>query len=126
MQDGAAIDDPEAESRTGDGVATDSRKRPRGAVALDIVAHWREAGASGLVFISTSEEQAEYLGANIHSLFPDYPVLVLPRWDSLPYDPAGFFGTPEDTGVVAVNVQPTSAIVMVEVGGAITRRTWCR
>ena len=67
----------------------DSPKRPRGALALDIVARWREAGPGGLVFLSAAKQQAEYLGANIHSLFPDCPVLVLPRWDSLPYDPAG-------------------------------------
>ncbi|HEX2150978.1 MAG TPA: hypothetical protein VHG31_03135, partial [Stellaceae bacterium] len=84
MQDGAAIDDPEGESP-----GADSPKRSRGALALDIVARWREAGPSGLVFLSASEEQAEYLGANIHSLFPDCPVMVFPRWDSLPYDPAG-------------------------------------
>ena len=64
MQDGAAIADSE----------TDSPKRPRGALALDIVARWRGAGRSGIVFLSTSEQQAEYLGANIHSLFPDCPV----------------------------------------------------
>ena len=67
----------------------DSPKRLRGALALDVAARWREAGPSGLVFLSASETQAEYLGANIHSLFPDCPVMVLPRWNSLPYDPAG-------------------------------------
>ncbi|MGD9616916.1 MAG: hypothetical protein AB7H90_16555 [Alphaproteobacteria bacterium] len=92
MQDGAAIDGLDiegSEEGSGESPGAESRKRPRGALALDIVARWRAAGASGLVFLSAGDEQAEYLGANIHSLFPDCPVLVFPRWDSLPYDPAG-------------------------------------
>jgi transcription-repair coupling factor (superfamily II helicase) len=89
VQDGAVIDEREAESRDGDQGEADGPKRPRGALALDIVARWREAGSGGLLFLSAGEQQAEYLGANINSLFPDCPVLVFPRWDSLPYDPAG-------------------------------------
>jgi len=43
----------------------------------------------GLLYVAKSEREAEYLGANIHALFPDCPVLVFPRWDCLPYDPTG-------------------------------------
>jgi general stress protein 26 len=42
----------------------------------------------------------------------------------LPYDPAEFFGTPEDPGVVAVRVRPVSATSMVADGGTIRRRRW--
>ena len=49
-------------------------------------------------------------------------------WSSgvLPYDPAGFFGTPDDPGVVLVTVHPATAIVLVEDAGSIRRRTWRR
>jgi transcription-repair coupling factor (superfamily II helicase) len=83
VQDGAAVQDQSREEDAG------AEPRPRGALALAIVARWREAGAAGLLFLSAGEQRAEYLGATIHSLFPDCPVMVLPRWDCLPYDPAG-------------------------------------
>jgi transcription-repair coupling factor (superfamily II helicase) len=69
----------------------DNRKErvPRGAVALRLLEDWHRAGERGLLFLSKSERDAEYLGANIYSLVPDCPVMVFPRWDSLPYDPAG-------------------------------------
>ncbi len=89
VQDGAVIDAGDTESRDGDRDEADNPQRLRGALALDIVARWREAGPGGLLFLSAGETQAEYLGADIHSLFPDCPVLVFPRWDSVPYDAAG-------------------------------------
>ena len=64
-------------------------ERARGAVVLELVERWRKAGGSGLLYIAKSEREAEYLGANIHSLFPNCPVMVFPRWDCSPYDPAG-------------------------------------
>ena len=88
VTDRAVIDESAAASRDGDSGDAEI-PGPRGALALDIVARWREAGPRGLLFLSASEQQAEYLGANIHSLFADCPVLVFPRWDSLPYDPSG-------------------------------------
>lgn len=41
------------------------------------------------MFVASNESKAEHLGANIHALFPDCPVLVFPRWDCLPYDKTG-------------------------------------
>ncbi|HJU14847.1 MAG TPA: DEAD/DEAH box helicase [Stellaceae bacterium] len=69
--------------------ATDTEPLPRGAVALHVVALWRRAGEPGLLYVSHSADTAEHLGANIHALFPDCPVMVFPRWDCLPYDPVG-------------------------------------
>ena len=68
--------------------AREATHRPRGAVALALVQRWQEA-KSGLLYLAAGEREAEYLGANIHGLFPQCPVMVLPRWDCLPYDPSG-------------------------------------
>ena len=67
----------------------DNRAPPRGTIALHLVERWRQAGSGGLVFLAQSERLAEHLGANIHSLVPDCPIVVFPRWDCLPYDFAG-------------------------------------
>src|SRR3954447_3425849 len=73
----------------GSGSAEAGGPPPRGAIVLELIGRWREAGAGGLLYVTKSEREAEYLGANIHALFPDCPVLAFPRWDCLPYDPAG-------------------------------------
>jgi transcription-repair coupling factor (superfamily II helicase) len=62
---------------------------PRGVIALYLAGQWQTAGRPGLLFIASNEQDGEHLGANLHALFPECPVLVLPRWDCLPYDPAG-------------------------------------
>src|SRR5690242_6574330 len=62
---------------------------PRGVVALSLLTTWRGADAGGLLYITADEQTAEQLGANIYSFTPDCPVMVLPRWDSLPYDLTG-------------------------------------
>ncbi|MBV9828375.1 MAG: DEAD/DEAH box helicase [Alphaproteobacteria bacterium] len=61
---------------------------PRGIVALALDQHWRHS-RGGLLYLAGDEREAEYLGANICSLFPSDTVLVLPRWDCLPYDALG-------------------------------------
>jgi transcription-repair coupling factor (superfamily II helicase) len=79
MADGAIVTDQ----------ATRVEPPPRGVVALSVFERWRAAGERGLLLLANGESAAEYLGANIHALFPGCPVLVFPRWDCLPYDPAG-------------------------------------
>src|SRR4051795_5616839 len=61
----------------------------RGVAVLELVDRWLNAGGGGVLYLAKSEREAEYLGDNIHSLFPDCPVMVFPRWDCLPYDPGG-------------------------------------
>src|SRR3954451_5116275 len=68
---------------------TDDKALVRALVALKLIDRWRSAGPGGLLCLTNREERAEHLGANIHSLFPACPVMVFPRWDCLPYDPAG-------------------------------------
>src|SRR5215207_10028900 len=43
---------------------------PRGAFALALSHEWRQAGKSGVLFVARREDRAEYLGANVHALFP--------------------------------------------------------
>jgi transcription-repair coupling factor (superfamily II helicase) len=62
--------------------------RLRGLVALELRQRW-QAAERGLLYLAAGEREAEYLGASIHALFPELPVMVLPRWDCLPYDPNG-------------------------------------
>jgi transcription-repair coupling factor (superfamily II helicase) len=63
--------------------------RPRGAVALALAGRWRIAATGGLLYLTAGEREAEYLGASLHQLFPECGVMVLPRWDCLPYDASG-------------------------------------
>jgi transcription-repair coupling factor (superfamily II helicase) len=65
------------------------RVRPRGRLAIELIERWRDAGPRGLLFIGAGEREVEHLGANIYSLAPACPVMVLPSWDCLPYDPSG-------------------------------------
>ncbi len=59
---------------------------PRGAIAVHLLACCRRAGAGGLLYLSSSEREAEQLGANLHALERSCAIMVLPRWDCLPYD----------------------------------------
>ena len=61
----------------------------RGVAVLELVDRWRNAGPGGLLYLAKDEREAEYFGANIHSLFPDCPVMVFPRWDCFPYELGG-------------------------------------
>ena len=59
---------------------------PLGAIALFLLAKWKQAGDRGLLFISEDDGRAEQLGAILHALDPDCGVMVLPQLDTLPYD----------------------------------------
>ncbi len=73
-----------------------SSAAPLGAIAAFLLEHWREARSGGLLFLSQDEARAECLGAMLHALDPTCGVMVLPRWDSLPYDAVP--PSPEATG----------------------------
>jgi transcription-repair coupling factor (superfamily II helicase) len=66
-----------------------SSAAPLGAIAVALLAAWKSSGRRGLLFLSESERRAEHLGSILNALEPASGVMVLPRWDSLPYD-----GTP--------------------------------
>src|SRR4051794_27783881 len=60
---------------------------PLGAIAVFLLERCK-AGQGGVLFLSQSERRAEHLGAILAALEPECGVMVLPRWDSLPYDGA--------------------------------------
>ncbi len=51
-----------------------------------LLERWHDGGTGGLLFVSDGERRAERLGAILHAYDPLCGVLVLPRWDCLPYD----------------------------------------
>ncbi|MGJ4944828.1 TRCF domain-containing protein [Bradyrhizobium sp. HKCCYLS1011] len=63
-----------------------SSAAPLGLLALHLLTTWRNAGSDGLVFVAKDEARAERLGAILHALDPACDVLVLPRFDTLPFD----------------------------------------
>jgi transcription-repair coupling factor (superfamily II helicase) len=69
---------------------------PLGLLALHLLAHWRDAGPSGLLFLAESEDRAERLGAILHGLDEECGALVFRRQDTLPFD--GLEPSPEIAG----------------------------
>lgn len=62
---------------------TPSSAAPTGLIALHLLKLWRKAG---VVFVASDETRAERLGAVLHAFDPGCPVMVLPRFDTLPFD----------------------------------------
>jgi transcription-repair coupling factor (superfamily II helicase) len=65
-----------------------SSDAPLGLLALHLLGERRRRKAHGLVFIADSEPRAERLAAVLHAMDPGCDVLVLPRFDTLPFDDA--------------------------------------
>ncbi|MFC3079139.1 transcription-repair coupling factor [Phenylobacterium terrae] len=65
-----------------------SRQPTPSAVASALVEPARQAGASGLVYMASSERRAEEIGRALRQFAPDVEVLVLSPWDCLPFDRA--------------------------------------
>ncbi|MFC5323425.1 DEAD/DEAH box helicase [Bradyrhizobium oligotrophicum] len=57
-------------------------------MALHLLRARQRPTSQGLVFIADNEARAERLAAVLHAMDPDCDVLVLPRFDTLPFDDA--------------------------------------
>jgi transcription-repair coupling factor (superfamily II helicase) len=57
-----------------------------GALAIALIGIAAEAGTRGVVYVSSSESRAERLAGLIWRLAPNFETIILPAWDSLPYD----------------------------------------
>lgn len=60
-----------------------SSAAPTGLIALRLLKARRKAG---VVFLARDENRAERLGAILHGLDPGCDVVVLPRFDTLPFE----------------------------------------
>src|SRR3954447_14590571 len=65
-----------------------SSASPLGLLALRLLSEWQRSGKRGLIFIAENEPRAERLAAALHAMDPACDVLVLPRFDTLPFDDA--------------------------------------
>ncbi|MGJ4892373.1 DEAD/DEAH box helicase [Bradyrhizobium sp. HKCCYLRH3099] len=65
-----------------------SSSAPLGRLALDLLQQWQRAAPKGLVFVASNDARAEHLAAVMHTMDPDCDVLVLPRFDTPPFDDA--------------------------------------
>lgn len=63
-----------------------SSAAPTGLIAVHLLTTWRKSGAQGLVFVAKDEMRAERLGQILHAFDPSCDVLVLPCFDTLPFD----------------------------------------
>src|SRR4051812_29322831 len=61
---------------------------PLGLLALHLLGERQRSGKRGLIFIAENEPRAERLAAALHAMDPACDVLVLPRFDTLPFDDA--------------------------------------
>ncbi|WP_240535844.1 DEAD/DEAH box helicase, partial [Bradyrhizobium sp. STM 3809] len=59
---------------------------PLGWLASHLLRLWRRPTSQGLVFIASDEPRAERIAAVLHAMDPGCGVLVLPRFDTLPFD----------------------------------------
>ncbi|RJF69532.1 DEAD/DEAH box helicase [Rhodopseudomonas palustris] len=63
-----------------------SSAAPLGLLAIGLLQRRRKSGSKGLVFIARDEARAERLGAILHAFDPQCGVVVLPRFDTLPFE----------------------------------------
>jgi transcription-repair coupling factor (superfamily II helicase) len=104
---------------------------PRGAVAHLLLERWRAGARRSLIFIAAGESRAEHLAANIHAMDRTVDVMVLPRWDCLPYDTGapsrGVTG--RRTSVLRRLAEPRRSSLLIATPEALLqrvppRRTW--
>ncbi|WP_244423108.1 DEAD/DEAH box helicase [Bradyrhizobium sp. ORS 375] len=55
-------------------------------LAARLLQLWQRAKSGGLVFIASDETRAERIAAALHAMDPGCGVVVLPRFDTLPFD----------------------------------------
>ncbi|NPV21002.1 DEAD/DEAH box helicase [Bradyrhizobium aeschynomenes] len=65
-----------------------SSDAPLGLLALHLLSERQRRKTHGLIFIADNEPRAERLAAVLHAMDPGCDVLVLPRFDTLPFDDA--------------------------------------